>query len=134
MKKNTKPTPQQKRFIEAAREAGASEDEAVFDETLKRVAKAKAPVNLYSVVKGRAYALATTVSGKSNADAKDAGFKDVFDYIMSDSDHPRQAAFLIALPDLLPEGHRKILLDGLAKEYAGLDGWMQYVDRETRDC
>jgi hypothetical protein len=43
MKNRTKPkpTPQQKRFIEAAREAGASEDEAVFDENLKRVAKPK---------------------------------------------------------------------------------------------
>ena len=29
------------RFIEAARKAEASEDEAVFDETLKRIAKAK---------------------------------------------------------------------------------------------
>jgi hypothetical protein len=34
---------QAKRFIEAAREAGASEDEAVFDENLKRVAKSKPP-------------------------------------------------------------------------------------------
>lgn len=32
---------QAKRFIEAAREAGASEDEAVFDETLKRIVKPK---------------------------------------------------------------------------------------------
>lgn len=32
---------QSQRFIEAARKAGASEDEAVFDETLKRIAKAK---------------------------------------------------------------------------------------------
>jgi hypothetical protein len=32
---------QAKRFIEAAREAGASEDEAVFDENLRRVAKTK---------------------------------------------------------------------------------------------
>jgi hypothetical protein len=32
---------QSQRFIEAAREAGASEDEAVFDENLKRVAKPK---------------------------------------------------------------------------------------------
>jgi hypothetical protein len=31
---------QSKRFIEAAREAGCSEDEAVFDENLKRIAKA----------------------------------------------------------------------------------------------
>jgi hypothetical protein len=34
---------QRQRFIEAAREAGASEDEAVFRENLKRVAKAKLP-------------------------------------------------------------------------------------------
>jgi hypothetical protein len=32
---------QRLRFIEAAREAGASEDEAVFDENLKQVAKTK---------------------------------------------------------------------------------------------
>ena len=32
---------QRQRFIEAAREAGASEDEAVFDENLKRIAKGK---------------------------------------------------------------------------------------------
>ena len=33
--------PQGERFIEAAREAECSEDEAVFDETLRRVARAK---------------------------------------------------------------------------------------------
>ena len=32
---------QRQRFIDVAREAGASEDEAVFDETLKRVAQHK---------------------------------------------------------------------------------------------
>lgn len=32
---------QTKRFIEAAREAECSEDEAVFDETLRRIAKVK---------------------------------------------------------------------------------------------
>jgi|HubBroStandDraft_6_1064221.scaffolds.fasta_scaffold4982482_1 hypothetical protein len=32
---------QSERLIEAAREAGASEDEADFDEALKRIAKAK---------------------------------------------------------------------------------------------
>jgi len=31
------------------------------------------------------------------------------------------------------EGHRKILLDGMAREYAGIDGWMAYVNRERRD-
>lgn len=32
---------QRQRFIDAAREAGASEDEAVFDENLKRLAQHK---------------------------------------------------------------------------------------------
>lgn len=86
---------------------------------------------LYEIMKGKTYSLAATIGGKSNADAKDAGFKDVFDYIMSDSNHPRQLVFIASLPDVLPEGHRKILLDEMAREYAGVDGWMQYVDQEA---
>lgn len=35
------PEEQKRRFIEAAREAGASEDEADFDATLKQIAKPK---------------------------------------------------------------------------------------------
>jgi len=34
---------QSRRFIEAAREAGCSEDEAVFDENLKKIARHKPP-------------------------------------------------------------------------------------------
>ncbi len=41
MTKKSEKTPQSQRFIKAAREAGCSEDEAVFDENLKRVAGAK---------------------------------------------------------------------------------------------
>jgi hypothetical protein len=37
---------QSKRFIEAAREAGCSEDEAEIRENMKRIAKAKAPGKL----------------------------------------------------------------------------------------
>jgi hypothetical protein len=36
------------------------------------------------------------------------------------------------LPQVIPaEAHRQILLDGLAREYAGVDGWMAYIERET---
>ena len=35
---------QSERFIAAAREAGCSEDEAVFDENLKKIARHKTPV------------------------------------------------------------------------------------------
>lgn len=41
MKPTTETESQKERFIEAAREAECSGDEAVFDETLKRIAKAK---------------------------------------------------------------------------------------------
>ena len=37
------------------------------------------------------------------------------------------------LPEAIPaEAHRQILLDGMAREYAGVDGWMAYVERETK--
>jgi hypothetical protein len=35
---------QAERFIDAARESGCSEDEAVFDENLKKIARHKSPV------------------------------------------------------------------------------------------
>jgi hypothetical protein len=49
---------------------------------------------------------------------------------MSDSDHPRQQQFLLLVQQEFSEGHRQILLDGLANEYADLDGWMAYAVRE----
>jgi len=86
--------------------------------------------DLYGIMKGKAYGLATITCGRNNAEAKTEGYRDVFDLLMSDSDHPRQSQFLLQLQSILPEGHRVILLDGLAKEYAGLSGWQEYVERE----
>jgi hypothetical protein len=88
--------------------------------------------NLYEIMKGKAYGLACVFSGRDNTSAKTEGYKDVFDLIMSDSDHDRQILFMAALLQSMPEGHREILLDGLAREYAGLEGWMQYVERENQ--
>ena len=39
--KKTQDTEQQKRFIEDARKAGCSEEESVFDENLKKIARHK---------------------------------------------------------------------------------------------
>ena len=69
---------------------------------------------LYDVLKGQAYGIASIASGRSNADAQALGFKDVYDLIMSDSDHDRQPAFLHLLMHEMPEAHRQVLLDGLA--------------------
>lgn len=83
--------------------------------------------DLYPIMRGKAYRLAETII------APQAQGEDLLKTIMSDSDHTRQAAFLMLLPETIPaEAHRQILLDGLAREYAGVDGWMAYVDRETK--
>ena len=85
---------------------------------------------MYSNLKGLAYPAACLASGRSNQEAATAGFSDVFDLIMSDSDHPRQGVFLMRLMAALSEKQRQILLDGLAAEYADCANWLAYVDRE----
>lgn len=86
---------------------------------------------LYEALKGQVYDIAQVTTSRGNAEARNEGFRDVYDLIMSDSDHPRQQAFLMMIVDRLSEKQRIVLLDGMAKEYAGLDGWMAYVDREA---
>lgn len=82
--------------------------------------------DLYAIMKARALPLARTIVMNPDEDA--------FAVIMADSDDSRQAHFLMMLEGSIPaEGHRRILLDGLAREYAGVDGWMAYVDRECKD-
>lgn len=49
MAKSSKPTKQSDKFIEAAREVGASEDADVFDRVLGKIAKAPPP----RTIKGR---------------------------------------------------------------------------------
>lgn len=88
---------------------------------------------LYEIMKGRAYGVAEIATGCTNAEAIQRGYSDVYGLLMSDSDDPRQAAFLTLLPSTIEsEGHRRILLDGLARQFTDLPGWLAYVDRETR--
>lgn len=52
--------------------------------------------------------------------------------VVSDSDHARQASFLLLLSSTVPvKAHRQILLDGMAREYANSDSWMAYVEKES---
>ncbi len=82
--------------------------------------------DLYHIMKGKAYRLAETIIAPKYQD------EDLLKTIMSDSDDSRQPLFLSMLPQVIPtEAHRQILLDGLAREYAGGGGWMAYVERET---
>ncbi|ACN14572.1 hypothetical protein HRM2_14630 [Desulforapulum autotrophicum HRM2] len=86
--------------------------------------------NLYSNLKGKAYGLACITSSRDNRSAKQEGYADVYDLIMSDSNHNRQAFFLMMLPHQQSEKQRQILLDGMAKEYQNCSSWLEYVDRE----
>lgn len=84
--------------------------------------------DLYHIMKGKAYRLAETIIAPKHQG------EDLLRTIMSDSDHNRQPVFLSMLPQVMPaEAHRQILLDGLAREYAGVDGWIAYVERETSE-
>ena len=88
-------------------------------------------LTLYENLKGQVYDLAQVAAGRGNAEAQTEGYRDVYDLIMSDSDHLRQQAFLGMIMTRLSDKQRPVLLDGMAKEYASSDGWMAYVDREN---
>lgn len=96
-----------------------------------RVRLANSHDPLYENLKGKAYHLAETITAHTHITAKAKGFEDLWDMIMSDSDHVRQFTFLTQLHTVLSESQRQILLDGLAKQYQDCDGWLAYVDRET---
>lgn len=87
------------------------------------------PTDTYEGLKGRAYWVAQSASGRTNTDARQLGYNDVFDLIMADSDHPAQQGFLLLLltGNDLSEAQRQVLLDGLAREYAGRTDWQDYV-------
>jgi hypothetical protein len=89
--------------------------------------------DLYGALKERAYGAAKITAGCGDSEAQTNGYADVFDMIMSNSDHSRQAAFVGLLPSILSEEQRQVLLDGMAREYAKLESWMTYVNREMSE-
>jgi len=86
--------------------------------------------NLYEKLKGSVYSQACLCVGSGNERAVIAGYKDVFDRIMSDSESSVQASFLAMLPADLSQKQRMTLLDGLAQEYQNCDNWLDYVAQE----
>ena len=93
---------------------------------LNQGAQATAKKHKCRTLKGKAYRLAETIIAPKHHG------EDLLRTIMSDSDYSRQPLFLSMLPQVIPaEAHRQILLDGLAREYAGADNWMAYVESET---
>jgi len=82
---------------------------------------------LYQKLKGSVYSLACLCVGSGNERAVIAGYKDVFDHIMSDLNSTEQQRFLTHLPGALGEKQRRILLNGLAQEYRDCEDWLEYV-------
>lgn len=88
---------------------------------------------LYEMMKAKAYPLAETITAHTHVTANAKGYKDLWDMVMSDSDDVRQYSFLMTLDTVLSEKQRRILLDGLAKQYQHCEGWLAYVERETSE-
>jgi hypothetical protein len=87
----------------------------------------------YSGLKARAYGAAKVTAGCGDPEAQASGYADVFDLIMSNSAHSRQATFVGLLPTILCGGDCQVLLDGMAWEYAKLESWAAYTNREVRE-
>lgn len=86
----------------------------------------------YEDLKEFAAEIAEISADIADVDAKMVGYKDVYDLIMSDCDHPRHFHFLLAITDAFNSEERQLLLNGLAREYAGAAGWLDYCEQRTR--
>lgn len=85
----------------------------------------------YEGLKARAYQVAVSSAGCGHADAKARGYADVFDLLMTDHEGTCQDRFLAMLASEISDAEaRRRLLDGMAAEYAGTNGWMAYLHRE----
>ena len=82
--------------------------------------------DLYRILKGKVYDYACLISGRVNIQ----GELNVFELIMRDSNKIIQPMFTLGLEGILSLKQRMILLDGLAEEFQGCDGWLAYCKRE----
>lgn len=86
-------------------------------------------MSLYKTLKADTYGFVCHCTGSNNHAAESAGYADVYDLLMSDAAHLRVKHFLAQLADEtgINESQREVLLDGLATEYRGCAGWMEFV-------
>lgn len=86
---------------------------------------------IYQDLKARVREAAESSAGCADADARARGYLDVFHLLMTDHDGACQPRFLAVLPLNIPDGSaRRVLLDGMAAEYAGTKGWTAYIQSE----
>lgn len=85
----------------------------------------------YQGLKVQVYQFAVASAGCGHSDAKALGYADVFDLLMTDHEGACQHNFLAMLSSEISDANtRRILLDGMAAEYAGTKGWMAYLHSE----
>src|ERR1700730_12427040 len=115
MKKTTDQKPQRERFIETARELGCDEDEAAFDEKLKRIATAKLKPALRrpaGAASGDAKAKTLMEDTTQMTDIEGKGWKN------SGGFPSGNAGYGIQIPDMndrrrFPRGRVELRLDGV---------------------
>ncbi|TCZ58725.1 hypothetical protein [Roseicella aquatilis] len=85
---------------------------------------------LYQALKGSAHFFACEATGSDDRIAAKEGRRDVYDLLLADTDADSVPVFLSLLMDAIPcQDQRRLLLDGLAREYAGVPGWTSYAER-----
>jgi len=88
---------------------------------------------LYPKMKGLVYHRLEAITAKTTPDCIAAGHKDIWDWVMKDTDSIAFAMLIREIPGILSEKQSQILLDGLAEEYAGVENWVAFVDQECQD-
>lgn len=72
------------------------------------------------------------ITSHTDRSAREAGFKDVFDLILSKFNSKQFAMFIVYLLKTVPiKHHRTILLNGLVVEYCSCGNWIEYVEKEN---
>lgn len=82
----------------------------------------------YEIAKGLAYPALATIASCDHPKAVAKGYKDGWQLLMDSHDGNEMFLFCQALPSRLSDVQSKVLLDGLAREYANCNDWAEFVD------
>lgn len=83
---------------------------------------------LYAGLKGQAYPVLATIASCDHPKAASLGYSDGWQMLLDRHDGNEMATFCLALPKVLSEAQAKVLLDGLAQEYAQFSNWAAFAD------
>lgn len=87
--------------------------------------------NLYDIMKGKAYNVLAVIASCDHTKAKAKGYDDGWAMLIDRHDDNEMALFCTNLHTALDGDQAKILLDGLAQQYAKQPDWPTFVNAAT---